>query len=111
MAVTRNDVARRAGTSTAVVSYVLNNGPKPVAAATRARVLRAVDELGYRPNAIARALRARRSNALGLVVSDIGNPFLGELSKAVEVAAFEQGYTVLLGNSIVDNEREVRYLR
>jgi LacI family transcriptional regulator len=45
------------------------------------------------------------------VVSDIGNPFLGELSKAIEVAAFEQGYTVLLGNSIVDNEREVRYLR
>ena len=110
-AVTRQDVARRAGTSTAVVSYVVNDGPRPVATSTRARVLSAIEELGYRPNAIARALRARRSGALGLVVSDISNPFIGELARSIEVAAFEHGYTVLLGNTMVDSERERRYLR
>jgi LacI family transcriptional regulator, galactose operon repressor len=110
-AVTRDDVARRAGTSTAVVSYVMNDGPRPVAAATRARVLAAIADLGYRPNALARALRARHSNALGLVVSDISNPFLGELVRSIEVAAFERGYTVLLGNTMVETERERDYLR
>ena len=109
--VTRDDVARRAGTSAAVVSYVLNDGPRPVAAATRQRVLDAVKELGYRPNAIARALSERRSRALGLVVSDISNPFIGELAGAIEREAFERGYTVLLGNTMVDEERERRYLR
>jgi len=109
--VTRDDVARRAGTSAAVVSYVLNDGPRPVAAATRQRVLDAVKELGYRPNAIARALSERRSRALGLVVSDISNPFIGELAGSIEREAFERGYTVLLGNTMVDEERERRYLR
>lgn len=108
---TREDVARRAGVSTAVVSYVLNEGARPVAAATRARVLAAVEELGYRPNAIARALRSRRSRAFGLVVSDISNPFIGELARSIELEAFERGYTVLLGNTMVDPERQQRYLR
>jgi len=109
--VTRDDVARRAGTSAAVVSYVLNDGPRPVSSATRQRVLDAVEELGYRPNAIARALSERRTRALGLVVSDISNPLIGELAAAINRAAFERGYTVLLGNTMIDEERERRYLR
>jgi LacI family transcriptional regulator len=111
MGVTRDDVARRAGTSTAVVSYVLNNGPRPVAAETRQRVLAAVEELGYRPNAIARALRARRSMAFGLVVSDISNPLIGELARSIELAAYDAGYTVLLGNTMVDHDKERAYIR
>ncbi len=106
-----DDVARLAGVSTAVVSYVLNDGPRPVAAGTRARVLGAIEDLRYRPNAIARALRSRRSGALGLIVSDIGNPFIGELASSIESAAFESGYTVLLGNTMVEAERQRRYLR
>jgi LacI family transcriptional regulator len=97
--------------STAVVSYVLNEGPRPVAGDTRRRVQAAIEELGYRPNAIARALRSRRTNALGLVVSDISNPFMGELARSIEVAAFEQGFSVLLGNTMVDEERQRRHLR
>ena len=64
---TIRDVAARAGTSTAVVSYVLNDGPRPVAAETRSRVLDAIAALGYRPNHSARALRANRTQTLGLV--------------------------------------------
>jgi LacI family transcriptional regulator len=110
-AVTRVDVARRAGTSTAVVSYVLNGGPRPVAVATRARVQAAIDELGYRPDRIARALAARRSEAFGLVVSDITNPFVSDVSRAIEAAASERGYTVLLANSAIDTDRERRHIQ
>ena len=104
--ITRVDVARLAGTSTAVVSYVLNGGPRPVAAATRARVEAAVASLGYRPDRIARALAARRSETLGLAVSDITNPFVSDMARAVEAAASERGYTVLLANSAIDGARQ-----
>lgn len=108
--VTRDDVARRAGTSSAVVSYVLNNGPRPVAPATRDRVLQAITELGYRPNLVARALRGTRSNTIGLVVPDSRTDFFTELTHAVEHAAFAAGSLVLLGNSGFSVEREHRYL-
>ena len=65
--VTRADVARYAGVSGAVVSYVVNGGPRPVAPATRERVLHAVRALGYRPNATARALSRGSTGLLGLV--------------------------------------------
>lgn len=85
--VTRNDVARLAGVSSAVVSYVVNNGPRPVAEATRARVQAAIDKLGYRPNAAARSLITGRSDLLGLIVPDLRNPYFAALAQAVEVAA------------------------
>ena len=64
--VTRDDVARRARTSTAVVSYVVNDGPRPVSPQTRARVEQAIEELGYQPNRLARALRTSSTNVLGV---------------------------------------------
>lgn len=108
---TRVDVARRAGTSTAVVSYVVNDGPRRVAPATRARVLEAMQDLGYRPNALARSLRASRSRALGLVVPDLANPFFAELARSVEDAVFGSGNALLVGNSMGDEDREARYVR
>ncbi|WP_028921598.1 LacI family DNA-binding transcriptional regulator [Pseudonocardia acaciae] len=107
--VTRDDVARRAGTSPAVVSYVLNNGPRPVAAATRARVQTAMAELGYRPNLVARALRSARSHTIGLVVPDSTEPFFTELVHAVERAAYAEGMLLLLGNSGFSRAQENRY--
>ena len=104
--VTRGDVAKRAGVSTAVVSYVLNNGPRAVALKTKERVLKAVEELGYSPNAVARALKVRRTNTIGLIVPDISNPYFAELSKAIEDSAFTRGYSLLVGNSSNDPERE-----
>jgi LacI family transcriptional regulator len=106
----RVDVARLAGVSPAVVSYV-TNGSHPVGAATRARVLAAIEELGYRPNAIARSLATSRSHTIGLLLPDSSNPFFAELSSAIEDAAFEVGYTVLLGNGGGERARELTYVR
>ncbi len=111
MTVRRKDVAELAGVSPAVVSYVLNGGPRPVAADTRARVLLAVEQLGYSPNGIARSLRINRTNTLGLIVPDVANPFFAELSRAVEEAAFAAGYTLVVGNATDDEERQTAYLR
>ncbi len=104
--VTQADVARLAGVSTTVVSYVLNNGPRPVAAKTRARVLAAMEQLGYRPDAVARGLRKRRPDVLGLVVPDIGNPFYAELTRELELAARARGYALVLCNALRDPETE-----
>lgn len=104
--VTAADVAAAAGTSTAVVSYVLNDGPKPVAPATRARVLEAVAELGYRPNRIARALRSRRTGLIGLVVPGTADPFFVHLAHSAEAAASARGYLTVIGNSAFDAARE-----
>jgi LacI family transcriptional regulator len=109
--VTRADVAARARTSTAVVSYVINNGPRPVAAHTRQRVLDAIADLNYRPNRVAQALRGRQSHVLGLIVPDISNPFYAELARTIENEAESRGYTLVFGNSEQSAERELQYVR
>jgi LacI family transcriptional regulator len=105
------DVAAAAGTSTAVVSYVLNDGPRPVAAATRLRVLNEIERLGYRPNRIARALRSSRSNTLGLLIPDITNAFFADLTHTFETVAFQKGYLSFVGNASFDPVREGSYLQ
>ncbi|WP_406277536.1 LacI family transcriptional regulator [Nocardia sp. NBC_00881] len=111
MAVTRADVARLAGTSPALVSYVLNGGPRQVAPATRARIEAAIAELGYRPNMSARSLRMNRGHALGMVIPDGANPFFAELSAVIEAAAFAKGYPLFVGNAAGDEARERAYMR
>ncbi|WP_043264212.1 LacI family DNA-binding transcriptional regulator [Streptomyces sp. CT34] len=103
------DVAERAGVSVATVSRVLN-GNSPVAE-TRERVLAAVRELGYRPNNVARALRTARTGALGLVISDLTNPFFTELADAVEDAARSLGYSLVIGNAGERPEQQDDYIR
>jgi len=68
--VTLQDVARRANVSTAVVSYVINNGPRPTSPEVRQRVLEAIEELGYHPNAFARGLRAQKTHTIGFIATD-----------------------------------------
>src|SRR3990170_6385177 len=99
--VTRKDVARLAGVSDAVVSYTLNGGP-PVAPATAARVREAVRVLGYRPNASARALKLGSAQMIGMVVPDSSNPYFAVLSHAVEDAARDQGYALLVAHANCD---------
>ncbi|MEV6632552.1 LacI family DNA-binding transcriptional regulator [Actinoplanes sp. NPDC051470] len=111
MAVTRSDVARAAGVSPAVVSYVLNNGPRPVATTTRARVLAAIDQLGYRPNAIASALRGGSTQTIGLLTPNRSNPFYGSLAEAIERALGEQGYLTLTGSTYGYRASEERLLQ
>jgi LacI family transcriptional regulator len=111
MGVTRAQVAQRAGVSPAVVSYVINNGPRTVSAHTRAAVEAAIAELGYRPNALASALRAGSSQSVGLLIPTQTDPFYASLAEAIERRLSALGYLVLAGNTYYDRSREERYLR
>ncbi|MEQ3554869.1 LacI family DNA-binding transcriptional regulator [Pseudonocardia nematodicida] len=91
------EVARLAGVSTATVSHVLN-GTRRVREDTRRLVLAAVAEVDYTPNAAARSLATSRTRTLGLALSAISNPYLGELLEAVETEAAAAGYTLLLAD-------------
>ncbi len=102
-------VASAAGVSPATVSRVLN-GNMDVNAELRARVLAAVSELGYRPNGAARSLRTRATLVLGIIISDITNPFFTATVRGVEDAAQEAGYSVILANADEDLEKESRYV-
>lgn len=92
------DVAAKAGVSAATVSRVLNDHPS-VSPEARTRVLAAVEALGYRPNAVARSLRTDQTHTLGLVISDVMNPYFTELARAVEEEARALGYSVIFGNA------------
>ena len=96
--------------STATVSHVINN-TRRVTDSTRERVLKAIDQCAYYPNAHARSLALGRSHTLGLLVSDISNPFFPELVKSIEVAAFERGYDLILSNTNYDATRTSNYVR
>ena len=109
MTATIADVAAHAGVSTATVSRVLA-GLAGARADTRERVLTSARELGYRPSGVARSLKMRTTRTLGLIITDIGNPFFPELVSAVEDAARERDYGVLLCNSGEHPEREAAYL-
>ncbi|WP_460572865.1 LacI family DNA-binding transcriptional regulator [Humibacter soli] len=111
MSVTRSDVARAAGVSPAVVSYVLNGGPRPVSAAARARVEAAIERLDYRPNAIASALRGGSTRSVGLLSPDPLDPYFAELAEAIEREFSGAGYVVLTGHGHGDRAREERYVR
>lgn len=104
------DVARIAGVSISTVSHVLN-GTRNVEPATRRKVERAIEETGYRQDTLARAMRRSRSDSIGLVVSDAGEPAFAEMAHGVEQAAAERGLTLLLANSAEDEEREQRAVR
>ena len=98
--ITSHDVAARAGVSQSTVSLVLSGSPRArIADATRARVIEAARDLGYRPNLLARGLVQRRSFALGIVVSDLDNPFFTEVVSGAERVAADAGYGVLLGDA------------
>lgn len=103
------DVALEAGVSTATVSRVLANKPH-VSPKLKQKVWTAVEKLDYRPNLIARSLRSQKSSTLGLIVSDIRNPFFTAISRAVEDTAHKQGYSVFLCNTDEDPEKELLYL-
>ncbi|MBP1934048.1 LacI family DNA-binding transcriptional regulator [Ammoniphilus resinae] len=102
--VTIKDIAKHAGVSVATVSYVLNN-TRYVSPQRRERVLQAVEELNYVPNAVARGLRARNTKTLGLVLSDITNPFFPDLAKGCEDAAQAAGFSLVMLNTNEQRER------
>ncbi len=104
------DVARLAGVSTATVSRVLNDLGL-TSDVTRERVLHAVRELDYHPNWLARSLRSRRTNTLGLILPDIENPFFTSLVKGVERSASARGWNVIFCNTDESIQREEALVR
>jgi len=108
--VTIEDVARAAGVSRQTVSRAINNQDE-ISPQTRARVLRVVDEMGYRPSGIARGLATRRTRTLGLVIPDVSNPFFSDVTRGAEHVAYAEGYNVFLCNTEEDPQRELAVLR
>ncbi len=107
--VTLADVALQAGVSVMTVSRVVNDRPG-VGASTRERVRGAISALGYRPNIVARGLKAHRSCTIGLLVPDVTNPYFPEIVRGAEDVAIAHGFTLLLTNVIEDVEREAAAL-
>ena len=108
-AVTIRDVARAANVSISTVSHVLS-GKRPTSGATRRRVEDVIRQLGYRPNRVAQSLVWRRPFALGLIIPDITNPYFPAFALGAEDRVRERGYTLVLGNSEYDSDRETSYL-
>ena len=107
--VTISDVAKKANVSRATVSHVINN-TRYVAEETRQRVEETIEELGYRPNVLARSLRLGQTHTLGLILPDSSNTFFSEIGRGIEIAAFESGYNVILCNSDEDPQKEKLYI-
>ncbi len=106
---TIREVAEKAGVSFTTVSHVINH-TRFVSEETRQRVLDAMKQLNYRPNALARSLRRGQTHTLGLILPDSSNPFFAEIAHNVESAAFKLGYSVILCNTERDPQREQLYV-
>ncbi len=109
---TQADVARLAGVSRATVSYVINDvEDNQVSAETRTRVLAAVQELGYQPDAMAQSLRSGSTNTLGLLIPDMDNPHYWHIAKGVEQETQQHGYDLMLISSALDVDRELNSIK
>jgi LacI family transcriptional regulator, galactose operon repressor len=103
------DVAKRAGVSVSTVSAVVN-GTAYVSGTLQRRVRDAIEDLGYRPNLVARSLAKQKSHMIGMIVPDISNPFWPQVVRGAEDRAHQAGYTLLLSNSDDDPDKEALYL-
>lgn len=109
---TLNDIARATHTSVSTVSRVLAGGPvaQRISVATRSRVRQTAERMGYKPNLLARGLRTRKSQTIALLVSDIANPFFGQIGSLIEQSLHGHGYSLVVCNSGEDAELEKEYL-
>jgi len=104
--VTRKEVAKRAGVSVAVVSYVVNNGPRPVSPETQDKVKKAIEELGYYPNELARSLSRKQTATIGLIIPSLINPVFAEIADSLEKVCTAEGYMVMLCGTGRDPDKE-----
>lgn len=108
--ITMNDVSKEAGVSLMTVSRVIND-KDDVSIETRNKVLQVIEKLNYRPSSIARGLATQRTGTLGVVVPDISNPFFASLVRSAEEVAYAKDYSVFLGNTNEEQEREIAVLQ
>lgn len=104
---TIKDVAALAGVSFATVSRVLDDHPD-ISQETKEKVRAACAQLGYVPNSAARGLTGQSTHTIGVVVPDVSNPYFSDMATAIEQAAAEQGYRMLLSNSMRDTRQELQ---
>lgn len=107
--VTRKDVADRAGVSSAVVSYVLNNR-EIVKEETKQKVLEAIRELGYQPNLLAQSLKTKKSRQIAVLINYLGNPFEAGLLISIEQHAKDRGYFVFFQTYKQEEEDQLKSL-
>ena len=113
MSSTLADIARETKTSISTVSRVLSGAAiaERFSKTTRQRIMQAAGKMGYRPNLLARSLRTRRTRTIAVLVSDIANPWFGQLSSLIEQNLRRAGYSVMICNSCEDAELEQEYLQ
>lgn len=109
MTVTIYDVAREANVSMATVSRVVN-GNQNVKPATRKKVLKVIEDLGYRPNAVARGLASKKTTTVGVIIPDISNSMFAELARGIEDIATMYRYNIILSNSDQNENKELQLL-
>lgn len=109
MNITIYDVAREANVSMATVSRVVNGNPN-VKPATRKKVLEVINQLGYRPNAVARGLASKKTTTVGVIIPDISSTFFAELARGIEDIATMYKYNIILSNSDQNIEKELHLL-
>jgi LacI family transcriptional regulator len=108
---TIEDVANAAGVSKSTVSRVLNGEYTYIRDNTRIKVQKAIADLGFRPNSVARSLTSKRTQTIGVLVSDVSNPFYSDVVHGVEDIAIDQSYNVFLGNINYDQQRGMALIR
>ena len=104
------DVALEAGVSVTTVSHVVNS-TRYVAPATKEKVEKAINDLGYQPSSLARALKVKSTKTIGMLVSSSTNPFFAEVVQGVEEGCYQKGFSLILCNSGDQHERHLSYLR
>jgi LacI family transcriptional regulator len=113
MPATLADIAKETGTSISTVSRVLAGGVGAgrISRETVQKIRAAAERIGYRPNLLARSLRTRRTHTIGFLISDISNPFFGQIGGLIEQGLHRRGYSLMLCNSGEDPDRESEYLQ
>lgn len=109
MSATIKDVAKVAGVSISTVSRVINDS-KPVSSEARKKVLDAIEELGYKPNEVARTLVTKRSYLIGIIVTDIGNSYVAEIVRGIEEVGRMYDYDIILCSSYGDKKSELKFI-
>ena len=105
--ITIYDVAKKAGVSMATVSRVVNGNPN-VKPGTRKRVMEVIDELDYRPNAVARGLASKKTTTVGVIIPDVTNVYFSSLARGIDDVATMYKYNIILANSDGNEEKEIQ---
>lgn len=111
MKITIDDVAKKAGVSKTTVSRIINGHYEHVTEATKQRVLKVIEELDYRPNALARGLKQMKTNVIGIVLSNLQNPFWARVLEGVEDTCQSLGYNLMICNSNEDQKLEEEHIK